>query len=197
MNYSFDKNSSKISGKKQLIIMSSLGARSEIMVGRLFRQWLKIDFKLINMLSINIIPQRDSVAGEQCFRSSASIIIVIEGTRGMLSPVASVSFRLSSKTELRFSTHSASKNPSKTSHFYFPDVDSRACLMTFGRIPSFHSSEALSTQPINLSNDCDFGFITYLLIPRCLQLYLIMSLSLAVRQELAGPSSKSPAMAFS
>lgn len=66
------------------------------------------------------IPQRETVAGEALSMLCGSKMILQYGDMGKRSPFANVSVRLSSSTEFKFSIHSESTGPSKTSQMCSP-----------------------------------------------------------------------------
>lgn len=74
-----------------------------------------------------IIPHREIVAGVLELRFSASIKILMDGESLIVSPVLSVNFLLSSRTELRFSTQTGSIGPSKTIHFLLLETSIDHC----------------------------------------------------------------------
>ena len=81
----------------------------------------KYDFKMEShyrfLASKKTIPHLETVAGEACYKSSTSNIIVIHLVNLMISPEVKHNFLLSSKTVFIFSIHTASTGPSKTIHF--------------------------------------------------------------------------------
>jgi hypothetical protein len=83
------------------------------------------------------IPQRDTVAGEACERSSTSNIIVIQFVNLMIYPLVKHNFLLSSRTVFIFSIQTASTGPSNTTHFlYFISASYAHFLMMIAMTPS-------------------------------------------------------------
>ena len=71
-------------------------------------------------ISILTMPFRDTVEGDALSMLAGSKMTLHEGDMGMRSPLARVSVRLSSSTELRFSIQMASTGPSRTSQICSP-----------------------------------------------------------------------------
>jgi hypothetical protein len=88
------------------------------------------------------------VAGEACYKSSTSNIIVIHFVSFIISPEVKQSFLLSSKTVFIFSIQTASTGPSKIIHFLSgisPYV--ARSLIILGKTPSVHYFVSLSKRP--------------------------------------------------
>jgi len=75
-----------------------------------------IESQLKFLDSKNTIPHRETVAGDACYKSSTSNIIVIHLVNFIISPDVKHSFLLSSRTVFMFSIQTASTGPSKTIH---------------------------------------------------------------------------------
>ncbi|CAF3341878.1 unnamed protein product [Rotaria sp. Silwood2] len=67
-------------------------------------------------MTLNIIPQRDTVAGDALSILCTSNISLTFDAIDIRSPFANVNSLLSSNTELRFSIHIASTGPSRIIH---------------------------------------------------------------------------------
>jgi len=77
-----------------------------------------INYSIINFFaSKKTIPHLLTVAGEACYKSSTSNIIVIHLVNLMISPEVKQSFLLSSSTVFIFSIQTASTGPSNITHF--------------------------------------------------------------------------------
>lgn len=76
---------------------------------------------------MNTMPLRDTVAGEALSMLCGSKTILQLGAMGMRSPLASVSVRLSSSTEFRFSIQMASTGPSNTIQTCSPETNGDGC----------------------------------------------------------------------
>mmetsp|Transcript_22743 Transcript_22743/g.59236 ORF Transcript_22743/g.59236 Transcript_22743/m.59236 type:complete len:260 (-) Transcript_22743:777-1556(-) len=107
----------------------------------------------------NIIPARDTVAGDAFRRSSTSNMSLTLSVIGMRSPFANVRILLSSKTVLRFSIQTASTGPSQRIHV----LSLRARSLNFphmaAKIPLIHSPDRRSVSPNISSARMAFGFI--------------------------------------
>jgi hypothetical protein len=95
------------------------------------------------------IPSLERVAGVVFYKFSASMKMVIEGVTMMVSPVERVSHFESSRTELRFSTHTGSIGESKIIHFLSGEASCENSLITLAKIPSFQSELSSLMLPIS------------------------------------------------
>mmetsp|Transcript_5274 Transcript_5274/g.16962 ORF Transcript_5274/g.16962 Transcript_5274/m.16962 type:complete len:370 (-) Transcript_5274:222-1331(-) len=98
------------------------------------------------------MPQRETVAGVACARSSTSKRMRTVGGRASRSPLGRVSTRLSSSSEFIDSTHTGSTSPSKMSQWRTGVVSSSAARSMMARSaavkrPSVHSRVVASRTP--------------------------------------------------
>jgi hypothetical protein len=93
-------------------------------------------------LSIQTIPQRDTVAGVAADKSGTSKINFMVGEIGIRSPLVKKSILLESIAVFILSIHKESTGPSKTIHFLFGDVLAETVRIKWDRIPSVQFSAA-------------------------------------------------------
>jgi hypothetical protein len=118
-----------------------------------------MEFQAKFLASKNTIPQRLTVAGLACYKSSTSNIIVIQRVRRMVSYEVRQSFLLSSSTVFIFSIQTASTGPSNTTHLrsgISPMVASSRIIL--GKTPSVHVFVSLSKRPYNCQLVMLLGF---------------------------------------
>ena len=115
---------------------------------------LKKDLIIANhdrfLASKKTIPHLDTVAGDACYKSSTSNIIVIHLVNLMISPEVKHNFLLSSNTVFMFSIQTASTGPSNTIHSLYGISPLAAnSLIIFGKIPSVQDLVSISNNPYN------------------------------------------------
>lgn len=93
------------------------------------------------------IPMRETVAGEAFVTLSGSKRSLQLGAIVIRSPLARVRVLLSSKTEFKFSIHTASTGPSRTSHVLSVLGTLSVLLHRVEKIPSVQSLVATSSLP--------------------------------------------------
>jgi len=95
----------------------------------------------------NIIPIRETVAGDAQLRSCVSKTKLTFGPNWIRSPEGIVSSRLSSSTELSDSIHSGSMSPSQTIHDWMFCGSLTTCRAAYVNTPSLHSRVSMSIWP--------------------------------------------------